>query len=48
MDGLQPVTQAVSPILLAVIVAAGEPVAMRFIEFFTANIRNPSICKAYA
>lgn len=30
------------------IVAAGEPAAMRFMEFFTANIRNPSIRKAYA
>ncbi len=48
MDGYLPVTQSHSPALPAVITAAGEPAAMRFIEFFTANIRNPNTRAAYA
>ncbi len=32
----------------AVVAAAGDPAAMRFIEFFTANIRNPNTRAAYA
>ena len=40
MDCYLPVTQAASPALPMVIGAAGEPAAMRFIEFFTANIWN--------
>ena len=37
-----------APALPAVIAAAGEPASMRFIEFFTANIRNPNTRAAYA
>ncbi len=48
MDGFLRVTQSSSPALPAVITAAGEPAAMRFIEFFTANIRNPNTRAAYA
>ncbi len=47
MDGSLPVTQTRFPALPTVIAAAGEPAAMRFIEFFTANIRNPNIRAAY-
>ena len=32
----------------ALIADAGEPVAWRYIEFFTANIRNPHTRRAYA
>ncbi len=48
MDGSLLVTQTSSPTLPAVIAAAGEPAAMRFIEFFTANIRNRNARAAYA
>ncbi len=47
MDGSSPVPHSSSPTLPAVIAAAGEPAAMRFIEFFTANIRNPNTRAAY-
>src|ERR1700724_2259623 len=33
------------PVLIA---DAGEPAAWRYIEFFTANIRNPNTRRAYA
>ncbi len=48
MDGHLSITQAPSPALPSVIAAAGEPAAMRFIEFFTANIRNRNTRAAYA
>jgi hypothetical protein len=32
----------------AAIAAAGAPARMRFVEFFTANIRNPNTRQAYA
>jgi hypothetical protein len=32
----------------ALIADAGEPAAWRYIEFFTANIRNPNTRRAYA
>ncbi len=48
MDGFLPVPRSSSPALPAVIADAGEPAAMRFIEFFTANIRNPNTRQAYA
>ena len=47
MDGYLAVTNAPSPNLPAVIADAGEQAAMRFIEFFTANIRNPNTRAAY-
>lgn len=36
-----------SPSLPALIVAAGEKVGMRFLEFFAANIRNSHTRRAY-
>jgi len=38
-------TDALVPVQVA---AAGEEAAKRFIEFFTANIRNPNTRAAYA
>jgi site-specific recombinase XerD len=35
-------------VLPALIAAAGEPAAWRYVEFFTANIRNPNTRRAYA
>jgi hypothetical protein len=32
----------------AMIADAGEPAAWRYVEFFTANIRNPNTRRAYA
>jgi integrase/recombinase XerD len=32
----------------ALIAAAGERASYRFFEFFTAQIRNPDTCRAYA
>jgi site-specific recombinase XerD len=37
-----------SPALPDLVVAAGERASMRFLEFFTANIRNPHTRRAYA
>jgi site-specific recombinase XerD len=37
-----------SPILPALVAAAGERASMRFLEFFAANIRNPHTRRAYA
>ena len=48
MEGSLLVTRPLSPTLPAMIAAAGEPASMRFIEFFTANIRNPNTRAAYA
>ncbi len=48
MDGNFPVTQAASPTLPAAITDAGDLAATRFVEFFTANIRNPNTRAAYA
>ena len=36
-----------SPALPALVTAAGERAAMRFLEFFAANIRNPHTRRAY-
>jgi hypothetical protein len=36
------------PLLPAIIADAGERAAKRFLEFFTATIRNPHTRKAYA
>jgi site-specific recombinase XerD len=38
---------AASPVLPALVAAAGERASMRFLEFFTANIRNPHTWRAY-
>ena len=38
----------VSSTLPALITAAGDRSAVRFLEFFTANIRNPHTRRAYA
>ena len=38
-------SQTLIPVQVA---AAGEEAAIRFIEFFTANIRNPNTRAAYA
>jgi hypothetical protein len=40
MNQLVPIN---SPALPALVVAAGERAGMRFLEFFTANIRNPHV-----
>jgi hypothetical protein len=37
-----------SHLVPALIADAGEPAAWRYIEFFTANIRNPHTRRAYA
>jgi site-specific recombinase XerC len=37
-----------SPVLPALVLAAGERASMRFLEFFAANIRNPHTRRAYA
>jgi hypothetical protein len=37
-----------SPVLPALVAAAGERASMRFLEFFAANIRNPHTRRAYA
>lgn len=40
-----------SPTLLgipAILSASGDAAPLRFLEFFTANIRNPNMLKAYA
>jgi hypothetical protein len=38
---------AADAVVLAVIAARGRHAGRRFIEFFTANIRNPNTRKAY-
>ncbi len=45
MNQLVPITVRAAPALIA---AAGERARVRFIEFFTANIRNPHTRRAYA
>jgi hypothetical protein len=45
MNGLVPIRTPVVPALVA---AAGERAGMRFLEFFAANIRNPHTRQAYA
>jgi site-specific recombinase XerD len=37
-----------APVVPAVVAAAGEQAGGRYIEFFTANIRNPNTRRAYA
>jgi len=37
-----------SPAIPALVAVAGERAAMRFLEFFAANIRNPHTRRAYA
>jgi site-specific recombinase XerD len=41
-------TAADTQLVPALIADAGEPAAWRYIEFFTANIRNPNTRRAYA
>lgn len=41
-------TSTLSPTLPALISHAGERAGVRFVEFFTANIRNPNTRRAYA
>jgi hypothetical protein len=36
-----------SPVFPALVAAAGERAAMRFLEFFAANVRNPQTHRAY-
>jgi site-specific recombinase XerD len=45
MNSLVPVTADRAPALIA---AGGERATYRFLEFFTANIRNPHTRRAYA
>jgi site-specific recombinase XerC len=45
MNQLAPIA---APAVPALVVAAGERASMRFLEFFTANIRNPHTRRAYA
>ena len=53
-EGLEKTTVAIlepatgSMLVPAMVAAAGERAAFRFIEFFTANIRNPNTRAAYA
>src|ERR1700693_6057090 len=46
MNQLAPI--GASPILPALIAAAGERASLRFLEFFAANIRNPHTRRAYS
>src|SRR6201996_2473731 len=41
-------TQADTYIVPALIAGAGDPASWRYVEFFTANIRNPNTRRAYA
>ena len=45
MNQLAPITAAHAPALIA---ASGPRASYRFLEFFTANIRNPHTRRAYA
>jgi hypothetical protein len=45
MNQLAPIN---SPVLPALVAAAGDRASMRFLEFFAANIRNPHTRRAYA
>jgi hypothetical protein len=45
MNQLTPITASRSPALIA---AAGANASYRFLEFFTAKIRNPHTRRAYA
>jgi site-specific recombinase XerC len=45
MNQLVPIS---SPVIPALVAAAGERASMRFLEFFAANIRNPHTRRAYA
>ena len=47
---IQPAALTVSdhPLVPALIAAEGNAAAWRYIEFFTANIRNPNTRRAYA
>ena len=45
MNQLAPITTLYAP---AIITAAGPRASYRFLEFFTANIRNPHTRRAYA
>src|SRR5271156_6817458 len=45
MNELAPITAAYAPALIA---ASGPRASYRFLEFFTANIRNPHTRRAYA
>jgi site-specific recombinase XerD len=46
-DG-RPLSSAVGQLVPALIAAEGEAAALRFLDFFTANIRNPNTRAAYA
>ncbi len=48
MTGLIPAGSAVGPILPALIAGAGNRAALRFLEYFTVNIRNKNSRSAYA
>jgi hypothetical protein len=37
-----------TPVLPALVTAAGDAAGQRYIDFFTANIRNPQTRRAYA
>ncbi|MGC1863736.1 MAG: hypothetical protein WA733_22095 [Methylocystis sp.] len=45
MNHIIPLTASHAPALIA---AVGERASYRFLEFFTANIRNPHTRRAYA
>jgi Phage integrase, N-terminal SAM-like domain len=46
--GTLTIAAAATRLVPALIADAGEPAAWRYIEFFTANIRNPNTRRAYA
>ncbi len=46
MNQLAPINSSAA-VLPALVAAAGERASMRFLEFFTANIRNPHTRRAY-
>ncbi len=45
--GVNPLVPMSSPVLPALVAAAGERAAMHFLEFFAANIRNPHTRRVY-
>lgn len=49
MTALAPRAMALAPaaVVPALVAAAGEDAALRFLEFFAANIRNPHTRRAY-
>jgi Phage integrase, N-terminal SAM-like domain len=48
IDRTKIIGEARAPVVPALIAAGGERASLRFLEFFTANIRNPHTRRAYS